>query len=178
MARLHTSFILGYHGCAADLGESILSGEKSIDGSSHDYDWLGPGIYFWESDPIRAWEWANWKVQRKDYQVPFVLGAVIDLGHCLDLMARDSLELVAEAYTELRKASEAEGTAAGLPQNKSAGSKDEDNLLRYLDCAVIRHLHAALADAKEPPFESVRGLFTEGGVLFPGSGFQRKLISR
>jgi len=43
-----------------------------------------------------------------------------------------------------------------------------------LDCAVIRNLHAALDEADEPPFDSVRGLFTEGAELFPGSGFKEK----
>lgn len=171
MARLHTSFILGYHGCSVDVGETVLSGKANMDGSNQAYDWLGPGVYFWEADPIRAWEWADWKVARQDYQHPFVLGAVIDLGNCLDLMARDSLEVLADAYSSLEAASKAAGDGRALPSNQSAGKADDDNLLRYLDCAVVRHLHAALADASEPAFDSVRGLFTEGGALFPGSGF-------
>ena len=174
MARLHTSFILGYHGCDRSVGERVLSGELALDGSNQDFDWLGPGIYFWESDPKRAWEWADWKVGRGSYAMPFVLGAVIDLGNCLDLMARESLEVISAAYASLEAATKAAGDGRALPVNKSAGTRDEDNLLRFLDCAVIRHLHEALSVENVEPFDSVRGLFTEGGALFPGSGFQKK----
>ena len=53
MNRLHTSFVLGYHGCSVEFGERCLLGETLV-GSDQEYDWLGPGIYFWESDPLRA----------------------------------------------------------------------------------------------------------------------------
>ena len=56
MARLHTSFVLGYHGCARQVGETVLAGDTSLIRSERDYDWLGPGTYFWESDAVRAWE--------------------------------------------------------------------------------------------------------------------------
>lgn len=171
MARLHTSFILGYHGCSAETGEKVLSG-RSLDGSDQNYDWLGPGVYFWEADPVRAWEWSDWKVRRKSYSTPFVIGAVIDLGNCLDLLARGSLETLSQAFESLRATHRMSGKP--LPQNAAAGSRDEDNLLRFLDCAVIRHLHSILADGDEAPFDSVRGLFIEGGALFPGSGFYKK----
>jgi hypothetical protein len=173
MARLQTSFVLGYHGCSADVGEAILRGVP-MDGSERDYDWLGPGIYFWESDPVRAWEWAHWKVRRGDFTDPFVVGAAIDLGNCLDLMARDSLEILESAYQSFASLIQAAGDGRELPVNKKAGSADEDNLLRYLDCAVIRHLHSALEDQGQEGFDTVRGLFTEGGELFPGSGFKKK----
>lgn len=174
MARLHTSFILGYHGCSAEVGEKILAGDALLAESDKEYDWLGPGVYFWEADPNRAWEWANWKVSRGEYAEPFVVGAVIDLGNCLDLMARDSLESLAGAYSSLLQVTKAAGDDRELPRNKQVGDHDKDHLLRFLDCAVIRHLQAVLAEAGEEPFDSVRGLFTEGGALFPGSGFKQK----
>ena len=173
MARLQTSFVLGYHGCSAKVGEAILSGAP-MDGSDREYDWLGPGMYFWESDPVRAWEWAEWKVQRGDFTDPFVVGAAIDLGNCLDLMARDSLEILESAYQSFAALIQATGDERELPVNKKAGTADEDNLLRYLDCAVIKHLHSALEDQDQEGFDTVRGLFTEGGELFPGSGFKKK----
>lgn len=174
MARLHTSFVLGYHGCDRRVGEHVLSGKMGLDESRQEYDWLGPGVYFWESDPKRAWEWATWKVSRNDFAEPFVLGAIIDLGNCLDLMARDSLEILEQAFGSLQATIDASQDGRVLPVNKSVGARDEDNLLRFLDCAVIRHLHEALAAQGVEPFDSVRGLFTEGGPLFPGSGFMKK----
>ena len=51
-----------------------------------------------------------------------------------------------------------------------------DKLLRNLDCAVINFMHSAIRDGGIPvqPFDTVRGLFTEGGDLYPGSGFKEK----
>jgi len=130
-------------------------------------------MYFWEADPRRAWEWACWKVCRGDYQQPFVIGAIIDLGVCLDLMSRPSLEILADAYASLKSTHDANATMGPMPINKKAYSGDEDRLLRYLDCAVIRRLHSAMDEGGQP-FETVRGLFAEGGALFPGSGFKEK----
>lgn len=173
MGRLHTSFVLGYHGCERAVGGAVLAGDCELNASEQRYDWLGPGIYFWEADPRRAWEWALWKQSRGDYRNPFVIGAIIDLGLCLDLMARESLELLTVAYASLKATHDSDPTLGALPTNRSAHSRDEDMLLRFLDCAVIRRLHAAMDDVGEP-FETVRGLFTEGGPIFPGSGFHAK----
>jgi hypothetical protein len=97
-------WVLGYHGCDAKLGEAILRGEKTLLPGKNDYDWLGTGIYFWEADPERALEWArsamlNPKRHRTAIEKPFVLGAIVDLGACLDLMESDSLEKLKRAYT-------------------------------------------------------------------------------
>jgi len=94
VSRLATSFVLGYHGCDKKVGEKALTGNDELIHSDKKFDWLGPGSYFWESDPQRAMEWAEWKRDRGDYKEPFVIGAAIDLGNCLDLTSRDSLELL------------------------------------------------------------------------------------
>lgn len=178
MSRLATSFVLAYHGCEQSVANRAVSGDIDILQSERAYDWLGPGAYFWESDPIRALEWAKSKVQRGEYKTAAVIGAVIDLGHCLDLANRENLELVRLAY----KAFKAEQTAAGfsLPDNRSVkGQPDQDRVLRFLDCAVIRHLHTAIDRVPEKnrivqPFDTVRGMFTEGKKLYPGCGYREK----
>lgn len=170
MARLQTAFVLGYHGCLAPLGEKVLAGTLALSKSEKDYDWLGPGVYFWESDPLRAWEWADQRAQASG-EAPFVIGAVIDLGNCLDLLSRDSLELLVYSHKALKDLVASAGYGLVLPKN---GGKDGDKLLRYLDCAVIRVLHSALEDQDEEPFDTVRGLFTEGEPLYEGSGFKQK----
>ncbi len=169
--RLHTSFVLGYHGCDKTVGEQVLAGQAKLTASNKDYDWLGPGTYFWEADPQRAWEWATAKAARKEISDPFVIGAVIDLGHCLDLMSRVTLEALRDAYDLFAQMHRAADDNREMPVNKG---KDGDKLLRYLDCAVIRTLHQVLQDQRKPAYDSVRGLFAEGGELFPGSGFHRK----
>lgn len=178
MSRLATSFVLGYHGCERSVAERAVAGEIDLLHSERAYDWLGPGAYFWESDPQRAQEWADSKVARGDYKKAAVIGAVIDLRHCLDLANRENLDLVKLAF----KAFKSEQKAAGftLPQNRSVkGQPDQDRVLRFLDCAVIRHLHTALQRVPEvdrvvQPFDTVRGMFTEGRRLYPGCGYREK----
>lgn len=180
MSRLATSFVLGYHGCEREVGEHAIAGELELLGSDQDFDWLGPGIYFWESDPRRALEWANWKVSRGDYKKPFVVGAVIDLRNCLDLVSREDLEILRWAYdsfVKVRRASE-----LPMPENRSVpGQPNTDRLLRFLDCAVIRHLHSIIGNGVTledgghiAPYDTVRGMFTEGEELYQGAGFRER----
>ena len=51
LARLNTSFVLGYHGCEKSLGMKAVNGEVELLKSKGDFDWLGPGVYIWEADP-------------------------------------------------------------------------------------------------------------------------------
>lgn len=172
MSRLQTAFVLGYHGCWREVAERAVNREIHILQSERDFDWLGPGAYFWEADPQRALEWAQWKVGRGDYDEAAVIGAVIDLRNCLDLASRRDLELVSAAYEAFAEMQ----TTAGLPMPVNRDAPDDpnaDRALRFLDCAVLRHLHEII-DAQHPtdrliePFDTVRGAFPEGGPLFPG----------
>ena len=160
-----------YHGCSVEVGRRILAGEP-MEPSRRDYDWLGEGVYFWENDSIRAWEWANWKVGKGDFEEPFVVGAKVDLGKCLDLMSRDSHMALTEAYDSLIEHYSRRGDK--LPFNQKANVDDQDYLLSYRDCAVINHLHAYLIETPRVPFDTVRGVFTEGKRVYPGARFRDK----
>ncbi len=78
MSRLTTSFLLGYHGCDSETAEQIVNGGESLLWSDKDYDCLGSGSYFWESDPDRAMEWAKLRVRRLGKGKAAVVGAAID----------------------------------------------------------------------------------------------------
>ena len=52
-------FVLAFHGCDRAVGERILAGKEHVRPSDNDYDWLGPGAYFWENNPRRALAWAQ-----------------------------------------------------------------------------------------------------------------------
>ncbi|MGB3928179.1 MAG: hypothetical protein WBL20_04375 [Sphingobium sp.] len=170
--------MLGYHGCEKSIAErAVLEGAALLQ-SNRDYDWLGPGAYFWESDPARAWEWARWKTDIGAYKEPAVIGAVIDLRNCLDLASREDIELLRAAHRSFVRLQKKAGLP--IPVNRNPrGAKDKDRVLRFLDCAVFRHLHTIideLAD-REPGFsryDTVRGMFVEGGKAYSGSGFYRK----
>lgn len=158
------------------MGERILAGEIDLIESDREYDWLGPGAYFWENDPVRAKEWAEAKVRQKRYDEAFVVGAVIDLGHCLDLLVRENIPLLRLAYADLVARCDAVGSE--MPRNGDLPhDAHRDKLLRKLDCAVIRTLHDIVASTADDgpdrvlPFDTVRGVFTEGAAVYPGSGF-------
>lgn len=124
-------------------------------------------------------EFAHWKASRGDYKHPCVIGAAIDLGNCLDLCVRENVDLLADAYRSLKKTIRASGLA--MPKNRnSRGDIDNDRLLRFLDRAVINHLHELISQQHSAvnggvePFDSVRGLFTEGRPVYPGGRFFSK----
>jgi len=175
VSRLATSFVLGYHGCDREDGERFLAGEEMMV-SSEPWHWLGAGVYFWEGDPLRALEWAQSKAARDACKDPFVIGAVIDLGNCLDLQVRENVALVRDAYESFVAMRDKAGLS--LPVNKTAKhDKSKDKVLRFLDCAVIDHLYAA-SEAAGNAFDSARGVFGEGEEAFPGSGILSKSHSQ
>lgn len=169
MHTLATSFVLGYHGCGASVAKKLVAG-ADFKKSTNDYDWLGPGIYFWESNPVRGMQFAeelrSTKRGRKRIRKPAVVGAAIDLGLCLDLTTAAGIAQLKIAYGELLLISKKAGFE--LPRNNS------DGLRRNLDCAVIEMFHHIRNESGEAPVDTVRGIFVEGERVFPTSGFFEK----
>jgi hypothetical protein len=50
--------ITGFHSCDREVELRVLNGEDQLKPSDNLWDWLGPGIYFWEQNPGRALEYA------------------------------------------------------------------------------------------------------------------------
>ena len=162
------SFILGFHGCDAAVGEDLLAGKtKHLKPSTKVFDWLGHGIYFWEGNPARAQEWAEHRHQEGKIKTPFVVGAIIDLRRCLDLFDKDGLLQVRIAYAELTKTLKLAG--ADLPGNVG---NTPDKAGRKLDCAVLNYLHEYRKERGQDQYDSVRGPFLEGDHLYPNAGFR------
>jgi hypothetical protein len=187
LSQLATSFVLGYHGCDKVLAEQLVNRRVSLIESDTKYDWLGPGIYFWEANPLRALEWAQARCDEGKYAAAGVVGAVIDLRNCLDLLNHSDQELLREAYDSLVRLYEV--TDRDMPVNRNAAKGgDTDRRVRELDCDVIKHLHwmmdypieglDASMDGEETEmvrhFDTVRGMFTEGDALYPGAAFYRQ----
>ncbi len=73
-----------------------------------------------------------------------------------------------------------------LPQNKDLPSDQyKDLILRELDCTTIEYIHQKIEEqiieetsnqghSKLKRFDTVRGIFTEGGPAFEGAGIQAK----
>ncbi len=147
--------VLGYHGAktgdAVDYAKNLLSGEVDIEEwkpSENEYDWLGHGIYFWEHSPERARRWAG--------AGGTVVGAVIQLGKCLDLTDMQFTGLLRQSYDGLNSDYQSKGLH--LPENKGRDLK-----LRVLDCLVINSLSPTILD----DVDTVRGAFEEGEEAFP-----------
>ncbi len=170
MYTARTGLVLGFHGTDEEVVRAVLNGEAELKPNNNTYDWLGNGIYFWDNSPSRALEWAvELSKQRKpNIKNPAVVGAILDLGYCLDLLDYKNLHLVKQGY-KLLESTVASSTAV-LPQNRGT----DDLLLRELDCAVIESLHNAIAESNEKQFDSVRGVFWEGTHLYPNAGFREK----
>jgi len=166
--ELQPAFILGFHGCDAKVGEAILRGkEQHLMPSDNDYDWLGSGVYFWEGNPARALQFATECAQGSIHSkggitTPFVLGTIINLGHCLDLADSSAIAQVHESYRKLQDMMR--DTNEKLPANgKSLRA-------RRLDCLVFNLLHTFRREKGLSPYDTVRGLFWEGEPIYPGAG--------
>jgi hypothetical protein len=170
------NIIIGFHGCDKSVRDKIVKGEETLIQSKNDYDWLGNGAYFWEYNEKRALQYAEnikkfpTKCKSKIGN-PSVLGAIIQLGFCLDLLDSFYLDLLKISYDKYVKVQEKSGLK--LPENRPIG-KENDLLLRKLDCAVIEALHQFNKDTDRQQFDSVRGVFFEGNDLYPNAGFKEK----
>ena len=162
------NLVLAFHGCDKSVADMVLQNGKHLRASSNAYDWLGHGIYFWEQNYDRAFEWAS---ESKKIKTPAVVGAVIDLGYCLNLTDSASEIILKRGYEFLKFRCEI--TDEPLPKNRLSKSTS-DVLLRDLDCAVIQHVHELNKVSGQKAFDSVRGIFVEGKEPYPGSEFRIK----
>lgn len=160
------ALIYGFHGCDRTVADRVLAGAEGLQRSENEYDWLGPGIYFWENDPQRALEFAQQvakratRASRGKIQDPAVIGAVIDLGLCLNLLSAKHVDELKGAYTISR----ANPEVAGLTNDaKHFGA-------RYLDCAVVQTLHEYRRLNSLRPYDSVRSVFWKGNPVYDGAG--------
>lgn len=152
--------IVGYHGCERKLADGLLTGKIPIaewNKSENAYDWLGEGIYFWEHSPTRALHWATERFKRR----AAVIGAVIQLGTCFDLLDEKITTLLSRSYPQFVESYAAAGKP--LPVNKGKQSK-----LRELDCAAINDCIRRMG-LSQYPFDTARGAFLEGPPVFPGT---------
>lgn len=170
MRNNYPNLVLAYHGCDETVRDDVVMG-ADLKRSENPYDWLGHGIYFWENDEQRALEWAEALAGTGKIKTPSVVGVILDLGNCLNLMDRSSIDMLQIGYDVLKRESDVNGLK--MPENENIRA-DNDWLLRNRDCAVIEKVHQHVAMNNLPPYDSVRGLFQEGERVYPGSGFRKK----
>lgn len=144
--------IYGFHGCDKSVAENVVNLKQPLKQSINSWDWLGNGIYFWENSPSRALEFAthlmnNPGKSKNPITEPAVIGSIIHLGHCLDLLDYEKLNLLKYGYDILSSA--LMNSKKPLPSNIPGGDLGE-LMLRKLDCAVIETLHKVRKDEGLP----------------------------
>jgi hypothetical protein len=158
-----------FHSCDREIGIKVLNGKVNLNPSNNPWDWLGPGIYFWELNPKRALQYAKENaagIQFNRFRIkePFVLGAIIEFGNCLNLVDTESIEILEKGYNELVNL--VATTGAKLPINRGSS--------RMLDCAVIKYIHQTRKLQNLQPFDSIRSSFIEGDEVYPTSSFSKR----
>jgi hypothetical protein len=184
MYDVKPNLILGFHGCDVSIRDRLLNQPDEIVFSKEKYDWLGHGMYFWENNYERALQWAEDKKKRGKLEKPAVIGATLFLGYCCDFLDSAYLRILKEYFDGMAESYELIGKK--LPENRDLPhDKYQDKILRELDCVVIEGMHGEVLlqtenDLREKGFsrnkvfDSVRGVFTEGGPVFEGAGILEK----
>jgi hypothetical protein len=166
--------VVAYHGCDESTRDDLIAGRTKLRPSKNPYDWLGNGVYFFEGDWRRAlkfatasWDRPDEKLTRHPIIAPAVVGAVLRVGHWLDMSTQDGIDEFARTYDAMVE----EGIR--LKPNKSAHREDGDALLRLLDRRVFNVLHRRRAEAGETAYDAVRGAFPQGRPVAPSSKIRR-----
>lgn len=176
--------MLGFHGCDESVRDVLVTQPNLVKKSQESHDWLGNGFYVWENNYVRAYQWAIDKKKRGTLKTPSVVGVVYQLNNCLDFTDSAFIEVLCNFYQLMK--SDLNTANKDLPKNRDL-PKDEnhDLIFRELDCAVIEYMHQHVKekmtkDKQEngfttlKPFDTSRGVFTEGGPAFDGAGIQSK----
>ena len=163
--------VVAYHGCDSATENALVSGAlKELSQSNNPYDWLGPGVYFFQDDWRRALMFAQAsadnprrKFTAKPIKTPSVVGALLKLSSVVDVSTQDGIEAFRRSYEALKK------SGVKLKENKKSKDDDADVILRGLDRQVFINLHQMLEDQHLPPVDAVRGAFPQGQPVAPTS---------
>jgi hypothetical protein len=112
-------------------------------------------------------EWAQDRRRRGEIKNPAVVGALIHLGNCFDLLDIRSTSILAGTFEMLRNVLFDRGQQ--IPEN----SGGIDQWRRKRDCAVLNFLMGNF-EKTGISYQTVRGVFTEGPWAFEGSGIRLK----
>jgi hypothetical protein len=144
---------IGYHGTSHAAAQIVLRDGFRV--SRNAYDWLGDGVYFFQDAPNRAREWAAQRYGSDGV----VIRSIIRLEDCLDLLDIQWNVFLEAAYTSVVEASQR--TGVGLPRQTAGAHR--------LDRVVVNYAIDMLLEEYGMTVRAVRGVFGEGGPVFPGS---------
>lgn len=142
--------VIAYHGTTMEAAERLVAGDGFLQ-SDEDNEWFGTGIYFWEHAFQQAWLWAK---KKKSQTKPAVVGAVIRLGSCFDLLDSENVATLREYHDKMIADMEANGIEP--PSNVRSH--------RRLDCAVFNYLYTDL-ESSVRPLDTIRGMYVPTSVV-------------
>jgi hypothetical protein len=136
--------IVAYHGTTMEVANSLVNGGEFFP-SDRKSDWLGKGRYFWEYAPRQAWWWTR---DLRKHPRPAVVGAMIRLGNCLDLLDPENVRLLRNVHDDM------------IPKWRSTGREVPENFRhqRSLDRAILNWFYTQ-SDLAGTPIETCRGVF-------------------
>ena len=73
-------------------------------------------MYFWENNYERAFQWAQDKKKRGTIKKPAVIGAILHLGYCCDLLDAKFIQMIQNYYMPFKAICEFTGNE--IPRNK------------------------------------------------------------
>lgn len=170
-----TGLVIGFHGTDQSVVDNLIQGKGDLTIKANPYDWLGHGIYFWENSPSRAMEWAI-ELSRKPkthIKKPAVVGAIIELGRCLDFLDYNNTAMLKMSYETLKRTYTKAYPDKSILETMPHNTGGEDLLYRKLDCAVIETLHG-MVETQGYRYDSLRGVFWEGRPVYEEAGFREK----
>ncbi len=148
--------VIAYHGTTAEAAERLVAGEP-FTASDEDDEWFGRGVDFWEHAFQQAWWWAR----RPGHPNPAVVGAILRLGSCFDLLDTGNVAILKQYHDRLIDNMTSNGLK--LPVNVRSH--------RNLDCAVFNYLYS-MFEADGRPIETARAVYVPTGVarrIYQGS---------
>jgi hypothetical protein len=146
--------IVGYHGTRRSVALEIVQRKRTYQPSTNDDDWLGHGIYFWEHAPRQALWWAKRRQAKQGWtEEVAVLGSMIRLGNCLDLLDPRNTEYLEEIFARYKEDMDSIGQP--LPKNY--------NTRKYLDCRVFEYAYALIESELGGKVDSSRAVYVPTG---------------
>lgn len=136
--------VVAFHGTTAYQADRLVAGHPFKPSNNTD-DWLGGGIYLWEYAPKQAWWWAT---KFKGFEKPAVVGAMVRLGNCFDLLDPLNVQSLKVLHAAMMK--QWHKAKAEIPEN--------GNQHKNLDCAIFNHFYT-LAAADLRPIDTARAVY-------------------
>jgi hypothetical protein len=150
--------VYGYHGTSRKNAESIL--RNGFRSSNSGGDWLGPGAYFWQDAPQRAFKWA--RKHHPENPVVIRSSIIFEEGKDMDLLDTFWFPILVKQHKAfLIKFLESDIPTQDKDITKSNLHKLDHEFLNYISCAINEEKPGRVA--------VIRAAFTEGKPIFDSS---------